>query len=174
MKWTVATPPASQPVDLDEVKAQLRIDSNDENEHLALLVDAAVDFAEDELAASLVQRRLIATFYVDEPIHLPRGPLIAIVSVIDDDGNAITDYDVSRVGHSDRIALNQTATFPVTVTYDAGYADGSVPASIRLAILAHVGTLYENRESVVDKQKLAVPHHLEAFYRLKSRTIGVG
>lgn len=184
MKWIVVTPPADRPVTWSELQDQMRVTSNEESNHGELLIEAAVDYAEEALATSLIERTLKATFYAGEILDLPRGPLIAITSIVDDSVTTITDYDVSQLGHTTRVTLNQSATYPIAITYTAGYAGAvvaagfphapGIPASIRLAILCHAATLFENRESVADKAKLPVPHSLEAFYRLKSRSVGVG
>ena len=174
MKWTVTVSPTSRPVDWPTAKTHLRIDSTDEKSYVEQLIDAATDFAGEALSSSLMAQTITAVFYEGEPIHLPRGPLIAVTSITDDDGTVVTDYDVSRVGHSDRIEINTAFKYPVTVVYTAGYTSAAaVPASIRQAILCHVGSLYENRESIADKAKTPVPHSLADFYRLKSRNTGI-
>jgi hypothetical protein len=105
-------------------------------------------------------------------LRLPRGPVNSIVSVTDGSGTHLTGYALERVGNADRMRLNVAATYPVTVTYTAGYEVEDIPPAILQAILTHVGTLYENRESVGRDLK-AVPHSLESFYRMKSRRSGV-
>jgi uncharacterized phiE125 gp8 family phage protein len=114
-------------------------------------------------------------FNGENPITLPFGPLVSVTSLVDDNDTTLTDYDVSAVGKSDRVKINEGFSAPLTVTYQAGYASASdIPASIRHAILTHVATLFENRESVSDRAKLPVPHSLEAFYQRKSRKVPVG
>ena len=175
-KWSVVTPPTDTPITVAQAKAQLRITGSDDDTYLALLIDAVTDFAEDQLSASLMPRTLLANFYGEELLILPRGPLIDVVSIADYSGGPITDYDLSHVGNSARATpTGAHAGYPLSVTYRAGYASAaSIPAAIRVALLTHVGALYENRESVTDKAKLPVPHSLEDFYKLKSRKVCVG
>ena len=108
-------------------------------------------------------------------VRLPRGPVSAIVSAVDGSGNAITQYSLERTPRGDRMRFMGTSVYPVVIVYQAGYANAcAIPAAIRLAILAHVGTLYKNRESANASGAKVVPHSLEAFYRLKSRRVCVG
>ncbi len=173
MKYTVTTPPSGRPVDYATAKNHLRLDSNEEQTVVELAIDAATDFAQDAMGTSLLAQTIMATFYVGEDIALPRGPLIAITSVTDGNGRIITDYDVWRVGHSDRLTINEAHEHPITVAYTAGYPNvAAIPASIRQAILVHVGTLYAMRESVMDGSPKPVPHSLADFYKLKGRNTG--
>ena len=145
------------------------------------LIAAATDYAESAMACTLTARNRTETLYEargnPRGHPLPYGPLIAVQSVTDADGSTVGSggYVLSRIGHTDRIRFTGSPAYPVTVVYRAGYATAvEVPAAIRQAILMHVATLYENRESVSEKGRTPVPHTLEEFYRLKSRTVGVG
>lgn len=161
-----------RPVTWDEAKKHLRLDVDTDQAYVESLIDAATDYAEESLSATLMQRERTVVFYAGEQTFaLPKGPLVSVTSITDDADNIITDYTVTHVGNSDRLTINASYRFPLTVVYQAG--SGTAP-SIRLAILQHVATLYENRESVSDKAKLPVPHTLEAFYRLKRRSVPVG
>jgi uncharacterized phiE125 gp8 family phage protein len=188
--FIVTVAPVARPVTYAEARYHLRLaDSLDEEVYVQSLIDAATDYAEERMATALMPRTIRATFYEGEPLVLPRGPLIEVVSVVDDDGQPATDYDVIQEGHRVRVVIVRGAPkYPIDVTYTAGFAGAAatghpvtgaptvvgLPASIRLAIMAHVGTMYENRESTTDKDKSVVPHSLDDFYRLKSRTVGIG
>lgn len=175
MKWSVSTPPADSPVSWTEAKAHLRLDGDTEEGYVQSLIDAATDDAMEAMACSLVEQEITAVYYAGEPIHLPRGPVIAVESVTDATDKTIAAFDLERVGRSDRLKLRESYTAPLTVVYSAGYGNpDQVPPSLRLGILCHVATLYENRESVTDKQRLAVPHQMEAFYRRRRRDTGIG
>jgi hypothetical protein len=120
-------------------------------------------------------------------IKLPRGPVQSILSITDGGGNPVTDYALEQINIGDRIRFMGTAAYPLTVTYTAGFPghDGTsvapscrpqtaVPAAIRGAIMAHVATLYYNRESANASGSKEVPHSLSDFYRLKARKIPCG
>lgn len=176
MKYNITTPPASTPVTYAQCKTHLRLDTDSEQTYIEDLIAAATSHAENALASSLMTQTITATYYVGEDMHLPRGPVIAITSVTDADGQVIgaDDYDLTRIGNSDRILINVSHEHPVTVVYTAGYASASaIPAEIRHAIQAHVATLYGHRESVAEKTITAVPHSLTDFYRLRSRSSGI-
>lgn len=170
--------PVAHVVSADLLRKQCRIDGYDGNddEYLCLLIDAATEYAESRLAASLVPRTLAATFYDGEPLDLPRGPVIAIQSIVDRDSEPMTVYTARGIGNTTRVEA--TGDSPITVTYRAGYvaADGTTPAiprDIVAAVLMHAATLYANRESVSDKAMMPIPHSLEAFYARKCRETGV-
>jgi uncharacterized phiE125 gp8 family phage protein len=171
-------PPISseRPVTWAQAKAHLRLDTDDQQAYVESLIDAAVDYAQTRLHSTLLATTLTQAFYENESLLiLPRGPVISVTSVTDANGAAL-EYTQSRVGSSDRLTLtSSTGAAPVTVVYQAGYPTAAdIPKSIIHAILCHVGTLFENRESASDKNKMPVPHSLDAFYRLKSRFAGVG
>jgi hypothetical protein len=172
-KWYVSTPPAAPLFDAATVAEWLRVDPADAAQ-LADVIAAAVEYAEEAMATSLMPRTITATFYAGEPVRLPRGPVLEVLSVTGHGGAVLTDYDVTHVGRSIVLKIKQGFTHPLTVVYRAGYASASaVPADIRQAVKAHVGTLWEHRESVSGKKLEAVPHQLADFYRLKARTVGV-
>jgi uncharacterized phiE125 gp8 family phage protein len=178
-RWSVVTSPATRPATAAEARTHLRIDDLSQDAYLETLIDAATDFAEEKLAASLMPRTLMANFYDGEALILPRGPIIEVLSIVDADDQYADDYELKTVGNQTLVMLiSGSLTYPISVTYRAGYVNAAgvatLPASIKLAILQHVATLYENRETVSDKSKMPVPHTLEAFYRLKSRAPGVG
>lgn len=230
MKWAVTTPPADPATmfststpgggftpgpgfNLSPVSPgpnllaqHLRLDAdNTDSALLALYLDAAVDYAQDAMATSLLSQTITAQFYIEDArneaytpyfspfsigtqwdsalcwnrqipsLLLPRGPVSGIVSVTDGLGNNVTNFALTKVGTNDRLWVKTAYSYPLTIVYTAGYADGpSVPAAIRVAILAHVGTLYARRESVTDKALMTVPHSLKDFYALKSRRTPVG
>lgn len=171
--------PDASPIDYASLVIWLRLDNNDERSLIEDLIDAAVEFAEQSMGTSLITRTITAKYYEAEPIYLPRGPVQSITSIQDKDGHDITDYDLQGFGRADYIKINSmSGGYPVTVEYEAGYGDDAadVPADIRSALRAHVGTLYKYRESLADgtKPPISVPHQLEEFYRLKSRETGIG
>ena len=200
MIWNQATPNSSIWT-VDQLSYALNLDSDIsanplEAEYLADLQAAAVEYAETIMGCSLIERQVIAEFfepytpfssgfiYGAQPsnsFRLPRGPIISITSVLDAKGE-ITNYSIEGEGSTDILKLNVGFTAPVTVVYQAGYAElddygqpivTDIPADIRHAIRTHVATLHERRESATDRTITAVPHSLEAFYMSKARTVQV-
>ena len=168
----VVVPPAALPVTAAAAIAHLRLAPDTDAAYLELLIAAATAHAEDAMECSLMPRTLTATYYDDEPLRLRRGPLLELLSVAGRGDETSAGYELRHAGHAAFVVLTTDAlAYPISVTYRAGYESaGAVPADVRLAILAHVGTLYENRESASDKAVKAVPHHLDDFYRLKRRS----
>lgn len=175
--WVVTTPPAGRPVTWAQAKAHLRLTGDTQQTYVESLIDAATDYAQEAMQCSLMPQTILATFYDGKPIVLPRGPIVEILSVAGDDAADVDDsaFFVAHQGHRAEIKFRLSVAYPISVSYRAGYANaGAVPAAIRMAILQHVATLYENRESVSDRAKLPVPHALEAFYQRRARGSVVG
>lgn len=173
-KWIVTVPPTADtyPVTIADVQTHLRLPNTT---GVAIILQGATDYAEDALSMALLPRTILATFYSGERLILPRGPLLEIVSIKDANDTSVTAYKIKHQGHTAEIIPDAGIIYPASITYRAGYATAAdIPASIRLGILAHCGTHYENRESTSDKSKQAVPHSLADFYRLKSHNVGVG
>jgi len=178
-KWYVSTDPTDDVVTWSKAKAHLRLDDDTNQSYVEDLIAAAVDAAQDAMVTILPACTITANFYNNEPIILPRTPLISITSVTDADGNTYTeddeDFAVVHVGHQCQLVFDTVAAYPITVVYRAGYPDVTkIKANIRLAILQHVATLYENRESISDKVKVPVPQTLSEFYAKNRRAVGVG
>ena len=175
------TPPTDYPVTVPQANAHLRIGGTDQDAYVEGLIAAATDYAELSMGCTLVARdrtTVLSDARANATGHpLPHGPLASVQSVTDASGLTVSSsaYVLTRVGHTDRVRFTGSPAYPLTVAYRAGYPTAdAVPAGIRQAILMHVATLYENRESVSEKGRTPVPHTLDEFYRLRSRTVGVG
>jgi uncharacterized phiE125 gp8 family phage protein len=184
MKYSITTPPANPLWTAQELAYHLRLDddlSADPNEqaYVAELLAAATEYAQNRMACSLLTQTITAYFYNNDNdvLRLPRGPLVAITSVVDGHEQTITNYTVSAAGVTDIITIPNGWAEPLTVVYTAGYGATATqcPGDIRQAIRLHVGTMYENRESITDKKSAQiVPHSVEDFYDRKTRTSLVG
>ena len=166
MRMIRTTAPAETPVSLAEIKAQSRIDFDDEDTLLALLIDAAtarLDGINGLLGRALVRQSWAMTLDGFKPaIELPLPPLVSVDAVTYRDATgaaqtfASTFYTVSGAGGGDPATLRPVGVWPatdgapdaVTIAFMAGYGDAAdVPAPLRQAILMHVAHLYENREA---------------------------
>lgn len=164
MRVLVITPPEDV-VTLDEVKAHLKLDENDEDTFLegALAgVIAHLDGPDGILGRALGQQTLelrTDCFWnarVSRHLLLPCRPVISVeaVTYLDADGAeqplAATEYEL--IG--DKLAPARPGAWPrtryhdeaVRVRYRAGYDE--LPKGIRSAILLMVGDLYRNRSTV--------------------------
>ena len=149
------TPPVVEPVSLAEVRAQLRMtsDQTDEDAFLLGAVATARRLIERRLGISLVATRYRATWPAGATVlELPNPPLLVdiahfvTVQVDGDDVGFTVDPDLQPA----EITLDASADAAVVVTYWAGAGPGqSIAPQLRSAILLYVGHLYNNREAVL-------------------------
>ena len=169
MHWTEAQP-AAQALSWPAMKAHLRLDVDDEREYVLSLLAQATAHAEALLQVALMPRMVTATYDAGEAIELPRGPVLEVQSVTDSEGTEVT-YAVRRRGSRTTVDLDDglPVSYPVEVAYSAGYSgSAAIPADIIGAIRIHAATLYSWREdaSPVSASKV---HHLDDWYRYRSR-----
>lgn len=162
------TPPASEPVTLDEAKLHLREDGTAQDAYINSLITAAREYVENDILRALITQqwqRKVDWFPRDvlEPILLPRPPLQSVESVtfIDDAGNPQTldpaTYIVDTDSLPGRVWRHPDVQWPetdlgrpnaVTVNYTAGYGGiaSDVPEPLVHAIKLLVAQLFENRQ----------------------------
>lgn len=167
------TPPVASPVTLEEAKEHLRVDHDDENTLIQGLIGAAV--AHIDGYEGILGRAIMPQTWSQEydgfcgDMVLPFGP-VQSVSSVGYDGETFTDYRLLKDGRGPFLRVSTgsswpSASGPVTVEYVAG-AD-EAPAPIKAAILLHIGTLYEYRETMVENVNLSPAYEaLIAPYRV--------
>lgn len=149
------SPATVDPVSLSEAKSHLRVDFDDDDILIQSLIDAAVshiDGPEGTLGQAISAQTWAQEYdgFLGDLV-LPIGPVQSVVSVIHE-GGAFEDYRLLNDGRGAFLRANGSApSGPVTVTFVTGYSE--VPAAIKAAILLHVGTLYEHRETMVETVK---------------------
>lgn len=164
MKTQLITPPSVGPVLLEEAKAQLRIETNDEDGFLDICISTATQWAENYLNRSLISQtwELYLDKFTDE-IFIPYAPLQSVISIKYYDENNVlqtlpaTNYEVDTLSTIGRIRPALGYSWPntyskynsITVQFVAGYGDSNndVPQQIRNGILYTVYQLMEDRES---------------------------
>jgi len=162
----IATAPATTPISVTEFKLFARIDHDDEDAALALMISAVTDAAERYLGRALIEQSI--TYTVDNwpgrEVELPYPPLLSVTGIYlrksdgtwDTTAYAATNYYVITEGIPGSIALVTGATEPTNgdcdsgrfqIRYKAGYGDEAtdVPAAIRQALLVWANNAYENR-----------------------------
>jgi len=165
MALKLITPPASEPVSLDEAKAYLRIDTNDEDALISGLIAAAREYCESFQNRAYITQTWELSFddFPNMPLKLPRPPLVSVesVKVIDTTGAEITldtsDYIVDTDSEPGRIAFASGKCWPsvelspvnaVKIRYTAGYDDAQkVPQSVKQAMLIYIAHRYENPDT---------------------------
>ena len=185
MTLKLITAPATEPVSASEAKSHLRVDTTADDTLIGTLITAARQHVENHLRRALITQTwelVMDAFPAGDVIRLPRPPLVSVTSIkyTDEDGNESTFSSAAYVVDTDstkgRVVLKSGETWPsdtlaaangVRVRYVAGYGEASaVPRPIRQAILLLIGTLYENRESVLVAQGVTVaqlPFGVEAL-----------
>jgi uncharacterized phiE125 gp8 family phage protein len=176
---------------LEQAKAHLRVDFDDDDELIESYIAAAIQNVDGRdgwlgraLAAQTWELRLPE--FCGRQIMVPLPPLISIESVKYYDTADVLqtlsadDYEVVGIGGfgKARIVLKSGKAWPgiakraenVVVRFTAGYISpdsppvGSVPAPILTAIKRQVGTMYELRETLVVNASVAkLPGATEAL-----------
>lgn len=158
--------PAEAPVSLVEAKAHLRVDHTDDDTLITSMIEAAtghLDGWDGVLGRCLVTQ----TWEVKYPawrssyrLPFPDVQSVALTYTDEDGGTQTVAPSLYRLYMRDLRPLS-TFTSPalrdeddeaVTLSVTAGYGDAAdVPAAIKAAILLHVGTLYEVRETMAER-----------------------
>lgn len=190
MGLKIVTRASVQPVSLEEVKAHLKVDFDDDDDLIESFIEAAVEHAEDFTGRALVEQ--VWDYFLDEfpsgAIELPKPPLISVDGVFYQASGSEEQFDdasyvVDLAGEPARISLIDGGSWPtvseqsnaVRVRFTAGYADGddsppavNVSPAIKAAIKLIVGSLYANRETVVVGQTATlIPWSAEQLLRQK-------
>lgn len=152
MSIVCTAPPTQTPVSLEEVKARLKIDHNDEDSLLAQYLESATDYAQEYQWSQLCTATFVERFdRFPRVFRLQRNPIQSVTSVtyVDTAGTtqtltANTDYTVDIYSKPGRIVPAYSKSWPtsrghindVTVTYVAGYGTpNDVPDNVKTALL---------------------------------------
>lgn len=170
MTLTQSSASFNEPVSLDELRAHLRIELNDEDSYLTLLISAARGVAENYIDGIIADRSF--TYVIDEfpsVIKLPIRPVDSSsieVTYVDEDGvsQTLNEFGVSSDKFKISIFPAYGSDWPktekgfnkVTVTFTAGIGafEGSMPTYVKHAILMIASTLYDQREDHTAQVKL--------------------
>lgn len=172
MALRLITAPTVEPVTLVEAKLHLRVDHSDDDLLISSFISAARIFCEKFTARAFVTQtwELVLDSFPTEEIQIPLPPLQSVTSVVYDASDGFettlvagTNYAVDTASEPGWV-VPMTSGWPqpldainaVRIRFVAGYAPSddspsdlarNVPASLKHAILLHVGNLYANRES---------------------------
>jgi len=178
MAYKIITHPTFEPVSLAEAKAHCRVDGNDDDALITALIRAARESAEHETGRALcTQTRELVLDAFPEAFILRGAPVQSIVSIkyLDLDGIEQTldpvDYILDNdsepgfavVGYGKGWPATQATINAVRLRYVCGYAAAvDVPESIKSWMLLAIGTLYAQRETMVDPKSQSLP---DRFWR---------
>ena len=162
---TIQTAPTVEPVSLEELKAHLRVDIDDDDALITSIGKAARQQAEVYTGRAFCTQTW--DLFLDSwptVIYLPYPPLSSVTSITytDTAGDSQTVstsvYTVDTDSEPGRIYLAYGQTWPttrgirhaITVRYVCGYgAAAAVPENVKHAIKIMAADMYENREEVV-------------------------
>lgn len=165
----VVDEPAQEPLELEAVKAHLRVDFNDEDAMIAGYISAARELIETECGRALVTQDWelgFDDFPCGDRFRLPGGQLQQVLSFIYTDsdlqGHTLTvgsDYVLNQYAEPAEVVLPFSGIWPAAVLNTAapiriqfrlGYGTSEdVPMKAKQAMLMLIGDWYTNREDVV-------------------------
>ena len=166
MRLTLLTGPAAEPLELDDLKAHLRLDGEDEDQYLASLITTSRLHVEAAMGLALITQRWLWQADRWPPggcVELPIRPVQAIeqVSVMtagaSEDVIGAGDYEADIAGGVARlVAASGSLPQPgvrlggARITFRAGFGDGAgdVPDQIRHALKLLAAHWYEVRDPV--------------------------
>lgn len=158
-------------VTLDQAKAHLQVDFDDDDDLIAALVLSAQDHVEQLTSRVLTPREMelsLAGFPLtssgrgtNDAIEIPRVPVTGVTAIAytDSDGETVSLVEADWRWSETEAGLVMPAfatSWPtsydergsVRVTFQAGYEEGLAPASLEAAVKLMLGHLYANREGV--------------------------
>ncbi|NRG19395.1 phage head-tail connector protein [Rhizobiales bacterium] len=180
MTFIITTPPAVEPVTLDDARAQVRVASVQEDELLTRLIGAARQHVERTIRRALITQGW--RLYLDDwppgrVVRLPVTPVQAVtsVTVFDAEGMPVAldaaDYDLDGISAPARLKVKAGAGASsrslngIEIELTAGYGDAGedVPAPLRQAILLLVAHWFEHREAGIDAATASIPFGFDAL-----------
>jgi uncharacterized phiE125 gp8 family phage protein len=198
MSWSIATvtPPYAEPVTVNEAKAHVKADADvtEEDSLIAVQISAARDYVETATGACRSRQRvMIATtfdlkldFFAGGSIHLPRVPLVSLVSITYVDVAGLTQTVPSTVYTVDyanaKIDLAYSQYWPsvlsihnaVTVRFIAGMAAPitAVAATDTLTVYGRTYAALDRLQFVNSGGSLPAPLGIGTVYEVLSPVAG--
>jgi uncharacterized phiE125 gp8 family phage protein len=183
MSLQLTTPPAVEPVTLDDAKAHLRVDTTDDDALITSLISAARARAEWHTGRAFVTQSWV--LWLDgwphgNCVEIPLPPLQAVTSLTtyaSDDAATVLDaslFQIDTASSPARVTLKSPAVIAntrklnaIAIAFDAGYGDAAadVPQAIRTAILEMIAELYTNRGDL-ESDPPAIAQAMLAPYRV--------
>lgn len=178
--------PVTEPVDLSEAKAQLRVDHDDEDTYISALVSTATAAVEEMTGRALITQTwsLSQNGAVDR-VYLPKTPVQSIDEITYFDRSEteqtadVADFhlfsDIYRAWVEPKDDKDWPDVFDrpdsLTISFIAGYGDDAVdlPVEIVHAIKMLLSHWYEQRVPVSDRLMREVPFSVSSLIGLHKR-----
>lgn len=173
MTTKIITAPTVEPVSLDEARAHCRVDGTADDALLTIFIQQAREQAEHQTGRALCTQTREQVLDGFPCVAILRGaPIESVTSVkyLDIDGiertldaaeyqlvqDAVPAYVVPAHGKSWPATQDNPAA--VRIRYACGYANAAaVPAGIKAWMLLAIGTLYNQRETIVVGAAASIP-----------------
>ncbi|MEJ8473952.1 head-tail connector protein [Roseibium algae] len=178
MTSVLVTPPVSEPVSVDDMRAQLRLSGSQEENLLTEFIEAARAQIETETRRAMIRqgwRFYLEAWPMGRVVTLPIAPVLSVneITVYDQDGTGTTldpdDFTLDRGACPGRVRVKLGAGIPTAqlqgleIDFTAGYGDSAadVPAPMRQSIRLLAAHWFENREAGTDLAMASLPHGLD-------------
>lgn len=156
MKIILKTPPVLEPVTIDEARAFLRLANQQEQDTLPTLIAAGRAHVESLTGRALLKQEWQMTLKPPYPpssplvrmgaghvvIHLPKPPLMSVVSV------KLGEKDIPFQQEESKVVLSpQYWNETIKINYWAGYGETAtdLPPDLKMAVLMVIRCLYDDR-----------------------------
>jgi uncharacterized phiE125 gp8 family phage protein len=188
--WKVTTPPATEPVTVDELKLFARIDGTEEDTILSLLITAIRESCEGYCGRAFITQTITMKldFWPGDVVELPRPPLISVLAVeLLDESDVITTFASANYytvveAIPCKLIVKRDVQYPFQnvrdyggyqIRFTCGYGDDAsdVPNALRQAILQWATYQYEERSSnytsdSLSRVMLSPPKEVEAVLNM--------
>lgn len=164
--WKVTTEPTVEPITITQLKDYARIDGDLEDSKLSTIIIATRSLIEDYINRALIEQSITLQmdYWPENPIELPKPPLIAITSIttLDESGTATTysssNYFTITNATPGKLLIKNSVTPPENsnryyggfrIIYTAGYGSTAtyVPQQIKEAMKSWATMIYEGAVS---------------------------
>lgn len=133
-----------EPITLTEAKNFCKIDISTDDDLINILITAARQMCEAYTGVGFVEHNAVAVLNNSNgDIYIPYGPIIAINSVVNEQGTTLVlDLDYT-IGGNEFKRLRTPLANNITIDYTTGYT--TLPEALKTALLNQVYYLYDNR-----------------------------